>query len=60
MIPVYVIVLEGSKRFSALETGLKSESIPFQRVAAIDGKKLTNFELDFYCDFDATFARLGY
>ena len=59
-IPVYVIALENSKRVEYLESDLKSRSINYQLITAINGLLLNDAEVENYYNLKCTYARLGY
>jgi hypothetical protein len=60
VIPIFVVVLQGSQRFEALKYDLNRQAIPFVVEQAVNGSYIKEEQLEFLFDRKGTFARLGY
>lgn len=60
MIPIYVITLAHSKRFGKISRDLYEQGLDFEKILAVDGKKISENELDANFNERSSFARLGY
>lgn len=60
MIPIYVISLANSERFQKISSDLHEQRLSFDRILAIDGKKISKFVLDAKFNERSSYARLGY